>query len=40
MGIAFDYYHTIIIDRVGLVKQGDNALGSVRPSVSVRSHGI
>ena len=29
----------IFIDRVALAKQGDNVLGSVRLSVSVRSHG-
>ncbi len=41
--ISFPQQKAVIIDRVALAKQGDNALGSVRPSVRPfacqRSHG-
>ncbi len=36
--LSLDYWvcdHIVIIDRVALAKQGDNVLGSVRPSVCV-----
>ncbi len=34
-GLLDNKWVMVIIDRVALAKQGDNALGSVRPSVCV-----